>query len=194
MVHLIQNDVQFTWRNDRLGDDVAAILDAFPQACHVGAHFWRRLGITHRTPLPEQRAYRSATAGALGFVDVGRLRERGFRFGGRERGWSAELAALGLEAYSLGDPVVARVPWPNVARRGRMHGDEKTAAAEFFIKPLSTAKQDELRSRPLSVLPYGEDYYEPWGWRCWRPYPINPSYASWVKAIGTIARSCLLLR
>src|SRR5687767_13100388 len=194
VVHMVQDDVQLVWRNERLGKDVAAILDAFPRACHVGAHFWRRLGITHRTPFPEHRAYSSSSAGALGFVDVARMHEHGFRFGGAERGWTAELTALGLEAYHLGDPIVARVPWPNVARRGRMHGDEKLAVAEFFIKPLSAAAEQELRSRPLSVLPYGEDYYEPWGWRCWRPYPISPSYASWLKSIVVIAGQTRSLR
>jgi hypothetical protein len=187
IVHMVQDDVQFVWRNDRLEDDVVSILDSFPHACHVGAHFWRRLGITDRKPFPEQRAYSSSSAGALGFVDVQRMHEHGFRFGGAEREWSAELAEVGLEAYHLADPVVARVPWPNVARRGRMHGDEKLAVAEFFIKPLSAAAQAKLRSRPLSVLPYGEDFYEPWGWRCWRPYPISPSYASWLKSIAVIA-------
>jgi hypothetical protein len=186
-LHLIQEDVQLVWRNDVLADEVTAILDAFPNACQVSVHFWRRLGVTHATPLPEQRAYRMTSTGDLGFVDVVRMRERGFRFQSSERASAAAAAALGLEAYALGDPVVARVPWPMHARHRRMSGTEKTAAAEFLVKPLSAVTERELRSRALAKLPYGEDYCAPWGWRCWRPYPISPSYANWIKAIGTIA-------
>lgn len=187
MLHLVQDDVQLVWRNDALADDVTAILDAFPMACQVTVHFWRRLGVTHPTLLPKQHAYRMTSTGDLGFVDVLRLSEHGFRFQSSEWASAATAASLGLEAYALGNPVVARIPWPMHARHRRMSGTKKTGAAEFLVKPLSAATQRELRSRALATLPYGEDYYTPWGWRCWQPYPISPSYANWIKAIGTIA-------
>jgi hypothetical protein len=187
MLHLVQDDVQLVWRNADLARHVAGILDAFPNAAQVMVHFWRRLGITYPTPLPDHRAYRMTSTGDLGFVDVARLRERGFRFRSSERASAETAASLALEAYAVGDPVVARVPWPMHARHRRMFGGEKAAAAEFLVKPMTAAEQHELRSRGLARLPYGEDYCTPWGWRCWKPYPISPSYASWIKAIGKIA-------
>jgi hypothetical protein len=187
MLHLVQDDVQLAWRNEELARDVAGILDAFPNAGQVMVHFWRRLGIMSPTPLPDHRGYRMPSTGDLGFVDVAKLRERGFRFQTSERASAKTAASLALEAYSIADPVVARVPWPMHARHRRMSGGEKTAAGEFLVKPLTAAEQQELRSRALATWPYGEDYYTPWGWRCWKPYPISPSYASWIKAIGKIA-------
>jgi hypothetical protein len=187
LLHLMQDDTQFLWREAALAENVTRILDAFPDACQVTTHFWRRLGITSPTILPDLRVYRMASTGDLGFVDVDRLLDRGFRFENSERGSALRARRIGLEAYSLADPVVARVPWPMHARHRRMLGKEKPAGGEFLLTPLDEPTVSSLLARDVQVLPYGEDYYAPWGWRCWKPYPISPSYASWLKALTTIA-------
>lgn len=98
LLHLVQDDLQLVRRCDELADRVLAILDAFPDACQVMVHFMRRLGITYPVPVVEQRAYRMNSIGDLGFVDVRRLEQRGFRFQSSER---------------------ARLPPPPVARGAR---------------------------------------------------------------------------
>ena len=187
LLHLVQDDLQLVRRSDELADRVLAILDAFPDACQVMVHFMRRLGIAYPVPVVEQRAYRMNSTGDLGFVDVRRLQQRGFRFQSSERASAGRAASLGLAPYAIADPVIARVPWPMHARHRRMSGKEKPRPGALLLKPLSSEVDAELRSRSLEQPPYGEDYFVPWGWRCWKPYPISPSYASWLKAIATIA-------
>jgi hypothetical protein len=187
LLHLVQEDTQLVWRDEMLAARVRAVLDEFPRAWQVMAHFWKRLSFAHAEPVPERRIYKRRRGGDLGFVDVQRLQERGFRFEHTEYDDSARLCELGLEAYALADPVVARIPWPAHAPHGVMRGKVKPAQRELFVKPLVPAALSRLSERPLSLQPYAEDYCVPWGWRCWKPYPTGPSYKSWLKAIATVS-------
>jgi hypothetical protein len=186
-VHLVQEDTQFVWRDPSLGEQVAAIFDAHSDALQVQAHFWKQLGTSQGEVLSEPRAYRMELAGALGIIDVERAARAGFRFERSEKESGLHAASLGFHAYSLANPIVARVPWPKNARYREVTGREKRGSRELLIKPLDEGTIARLTERDLEARPRGEYYYVPWGWRCWAPYPISPTYQSWVKGLLLVA-------
>jgi hypothetical protein len=186
-VHLVQDDTQFVWRAAALDDEVAAIFDAHPDALQVQAHFWKQLGTSQGEVLDDPRAYRMELLGAMGFVDVDRAHAGGFRFERSEKESGLHAASLGFHAYSLPNPVVARVPWPKNARYREVTGGEKQGGRELLVKPLDDTTIARLTGRELEARPRGEEYYVPWGWRCWSPYPISPTYKSWLKGLVVVA-------
>jgi hypothetical protein len=187
-VHFVQDDTQFVWRRADLVEHVTAIFRGHPNAYQMQVHFLKRLGQSHAEPLRDLRAYRILTPGGdLGFFHVGRVRERGLEFGPTEKAWATRAAALGLEAYGTADPVMARIPWPKKTGQGTTRGRVVGGARDFLIRPLDALAVSRLVSRDVEQRPYGEDWCVPWGWRCWQPYPTDPSYARWTRAIVTTA-------
>lgn len=188
LVHLMQEDTQFVWRNTGLVEHVTQVFDSFSDAYQVQIHFAKRLGVSEIALLRKSRAYRFGIGGDLGFVDAERLLRHDFEFKASER-YSAQVAAArGLQSYGLADPVVARVPWPKNFRYREMRGGrEKASSAQLLIKPLDEDAVKRLTARDIQKRPYGEDWYVPWGWRCWRPYPTDPSRTRWAKAMLKVA-------
>ncbi len=184
-LHVMQDDTQFVWKNDELWRDVQTIFRRFERACEVSVHFWKRLSVD-RSSLIKDACYRTVF-GDLGVVNVPLLLESDFRFGPSEDQALARSEALRHEAYSVAYPAVARVPWPMHARHGVMRGRQHGLAKEFLIKPLDPHTIRRLRKRDLRQRPYGDDYYVPWGWRCWKPYPYGPSSRAWLRSLLAIA-------
>lgn len=183
-VHFMQDDTQFVRRRPDLAEHVAEIFARRPLAYQVQAHFLKRLGRSETTPLRDVRAYRFAGLGGdLGFFHTRRVLADGLRLGPRERVWAARAAARGLEACGTGDPVVARVPWPKNSRFRGTKGYEIRAEHELLLRPLDDATAARLTSRDLGQRPWGDDWYEPLGWRCWKPYRSDPSRAKWLAQI-----------
>jgi glycosyl transferase family 2 len=186
LLHVMQDDTQFVWENDDLWRDVRRILARFERASQVSVHFWKRLSVDRSSLVEAEACYRT-TFGDLGVVNVELLREANFRFGPSEDQALAQSRALGHETYSVAHPAVARVPWPTNVRHGVMRGSEQPPAKEFLIKPLDPQKIRRLTTRDLRERPYGDDYYVPWGWRCWKPYPTGPSVRDWLRSLLAIA-------
>jgi hypothetical protein len=184
LVHFVQDDTQIVWRRPDLLEHVNAVFRAQPDAYQVQLHFAKRLGHSNAQPLRGLRAQRILTPGGdLGVIHVARVRERGLGFGPTERDGGLRAAALGLAAYATADPVVARVPWPRKSTRGQMRGRDASGGSAFLIRPLDADTIARLVQRDPAERPYGEDWYEPWGWRCWAPYPTDPSLARWGRAL-----------
>ena len=137
----MQDDFQFVWRNDGLVEQAAQLLGR-DDASQVTVHFWKRLGIDRSTVLPDRAGYRSGVGlGAVGVVSIARCRERDFTFEHTEPASNEKALELGLNAYALADPVLARIPWPSYARYRKMHGTVQSTAAPLLIKPLTTVRQ-----------------------------------------------------
>ena len=188
LLHLMQDDLQFVWRDPRLVDDIGALLAACSDAGQVLIHFWKRLSVDLSTVFESVQAYRASRAlAAIGVVDVERLSSHGFRFHASESASAAYAAERGLWSYGIPNPVVARVPWPMHARHRAMAGAEKESRAEFLVRPLDAGAIERLKTRSLQTRPFGEDFVVPWGWRCWQPYPTGASYRIWLRSLIAIA-------
>jgi hypothetical protein len=189
LLHLVQEDFQLVRREPEIFG-IAAQLMAHVDASQVTLHFWKRLGTHKFRVLPDREGYISGPGmGDVGIFPVERLTQRGFRFGQSEAASSELALQLGLRAYSVADPVLARVPWPMHARFRALRGGMRGTHAPLLVKPLGDREINALKKRELIRLPFGEDYCEPWGWRCWKPYPTGPSYRSWLKQILANARN-----
>jgi len=188
VVHFVQDDTQFVWRREDLLEHVGTIFREHPQAYQMQVHFVKRLGFSHVEPLPAERAYRMLTPGGdLGFFHVGRVRESGLAFGPTEKAWAVRAAALGLEVYGTADPVIARIPWPQKSAQSGTRGRVASGGRAFLIRPLDSRTVARLVNRDIAERPWGESWCLPWGWRCWQPYPSDPSYARWGRAIVVTA-------
>jgi hypothetical protein len=185
-LHLMQDDLQFVWEHDHLVSDIESIVDSAPDAGQVLVHFWKRLSIDASCVDEGVAAYRAAFAD-VGIVPVERLADRGLAFEDSEHGTRLRASSLGLAAYAVLNPVVARVPWPKHARQRSMRGRDRFGQFELLVKPLDKLEIDRLVSRDVSRRPYGDDYCVPWGWRCWKPYSYGPSYASWFRSLIAVA-------
>jgi hypothetical protein len=185
-LHLMQDDLQFVWKHDHLISDIESIVDSAPDAGQVLVHFWKRLSIDTSCVDEGVAAYRAAFAD-IGIVPVERLADRDLAFEDSERGTGLRAASLGLGAYAVLNPVVARVPWPKHARQRSMRGRDRFGQFELLVKPLDKLEIDRLVSRDVSRRPYGDDYCVPWGWRCWKPYSYGPSYAAWLRSLVAVA-------
>jgi hypothetical protein len=190
LLHLVEDDTQFVWRNADLEADVAALLAAFPKAAGVGAYFWKLATKARGDVLPGHPAYRMryGPGSQNTFVDVPRLVNLGFRYQADEASTMQHGASLGLEALALAHPVVTRIPWPMYARHRGVTGDHVLTDKPLLIKPLSDDDIRRLATRNIEQFPYAEDYCLPWGWRCWKPYGWTSSYRSWARGLLSVAR------
>lgn len=182
-VHFVQDDVQFMWHDPDLPAKVERIFQ-IPKASMVeNVFFWGivRDRIGKRLELiPEANCYHRIPHGLLdmGIMPVALLREHRFRFGnGIESTNSAWWRRRGYKAYRLHAPSMMYVPWPVTFRPGKGQlGHAVTPIHKYLLKPLDKAQIDQLTSRPLTDIPFAEDYCFPWGWKCKTPY--------WGKSAG----------
>ena len=187
LLHLVQDDMQFVWRSPTLDHELESIFETLPNAGQVYIHFWRRLSRLPTTVRDDIPGYLQPALGPVGIVSIERLTERGFTFPSSEPATGVRGRELRLEAYSVANPVVARVPWPMYARYGAMSGRAKVTEKPFLLKPLDDQTIHRLVHRPLHERPYGDSFYVPWGWRCWNPYLYANSHKSWIKAMIQVA-------
>ena len=189
LLHLVEDDTQFVWRNERLAAEVAAAFDAFPLAVQVSPLFWKFATKASGLPFPEHSAYlmRQPPGCGIGFVDVDRLAERCFQHQVDEEASTRHGAALGLELIALAHPVVARVPWPMYTRYRATRGRQANGTRPLLVKPLDEPSEHRLLGRDLADPPYAEHYCVPWGWRCWKPYAWTSSYRTWARTLFVVA-------
>ena len=189
LLHLVEDDTQFVWHNPRLADEVSSIFATLPNAAQVSPLFWKFASKASGVPVARQLAYRlrQAPTCVIGFVDVERLSERGFRHLADEAETAALGAKLGLEALAVAHPVVTRVPWPRYTRHRVTMGRPAKGTKPFLVKPLDAHAVDRLTSRELEIPPYAEHYCFPWGWRCWSPYGWTSSYGTWARGLFIVA-------
>jgi hypothetical protein len=155
LLHLVEDDTQFVWHNPRLADEVSSIFAALPNAAQVSPLFWKFASKASGVLIAGKSAYRlrQAPGCAIGFVDVERLAERGFRHLSDEAQTTALGAELGLELLAVTHPVVTRVPWPIYTRHRMRMGRPTRAAKPFLVKPLDAHAVDRLTSRDLEIPP-----------------------------------------
>jgi hypothetical protein len=189
LLHLVEDDTQFVWHNPRLADEVSSIFGAVPDAAQVSPLFWKFASKASGALVAAQAAYRlrQAPGCAIGFVDVERLAERGFRHLTDEAQTTALGAELGLELLAVTHPVVTRVPWPTYTRHRVRRGSSTRTTKPFLVKPLDAHAVHRLKTRDLATPPYAEDYCVPWGWRCWSPYGWTSSHSMWLRGLLIVA-------
>ena len=188
LVCFVQDDMQALWRRPDLEAHAEAVFAAFPRASQLQIHFSKRLGNSRVTSVDGLRAYRvNSLAGDLGLFHVARVKAAGLVFGPDERSWSRRARELGLESLATADPVFARVPWPRSARYGRMRGPRREQTRGLLLRPLAPAEIRRLTSRDPRQRPWGEDWIVPNGWRCWRPFPHDPSWYEWLYTMARAA-------
>lgn len=190
LLHLVEDDFQFVRSNSKLASDVATVFDGIPSAGQVNVHFWKLASKASGTVLPGLLAYRLAQAPpcSVGFVDVNRLYDLGFRYQRDEAESMKHASSLGLESIALANPVTTRVPWPMYARNRVMKGTRTAGREHLLVKPLSDEAVHRLSNRDLNEPPYAEEFCVPWGWRCWKPYGWTASYATWARTLLIVAR------
>jgi hypothetical protein len=190
LLHLVEDDMQFTRKNPRLAEDVATVFRCFPRAVQVTALFWKYATKATGTPHADPAVYEmeQAPGCGVGFVDVRRLEQCCFRHQRDESSSVRHGASLGLRLMTLAYPVVARVPWPAYSRHRVVKGRPIASAKPFLIRPLTEDDVARLMNRDLTEPPYAEHYCLPWGWRCWQPYGWTASYATWLKTLVIVAR------
>jgi hypothetical protein len=189
LLHLVEDDTQFVWHNPGLAAEVSSIFAALPDAVQVSPLFWKFASKASGVLVAGQAAYRlrQAPGCAIGFVDVDRLAERGFRHLADEAQTTALGAELGLELLAVPNPVVSRVPWPPYTRHRVGMGSSIRTTKPFLVKPLDVDMVHRLTTRDLETPPYAEDYCVPWGWRCWSPYGWTSSYGTWLRGLLIVA-------
>jgi len=189
LLHLVEDDTQFVWHNPRLVDEVCSIFATFPNAAQVSPLFWKFASKASGALAARQLAYllRQPPACVIGFVDIERLSDRGFRHLADEAETAALGAELGLEAFGVAHPVVTRVPWPLYTRHRVTMGRRAKATKPFLVKPLDPDAVHRLTTRDLHIPPYAEHYCFPWGWRCWSPYGWTSSYGTWARGLLVVA-------
>jgi hypothetical protein len=189
LLHLVEDDSQFVWRNPILVEHVLSLFDTIPDAAQVSPLFWKLASKASGALLKDLSAYRlrQPPSCMIGFVDVERLESRGFRHLDDELETTKLGSALGLELLALAYPVVTRVPWPMYTRHRVRMGKPSRGTKPFLVKPLSHADIHRLRSRNLEEPPYSEHYCIPWGWRCWSPYGWTASYRTWARTLLVVA-------
>ena len=189
LLHLVEDDTQFVWHNQRLPDDVSALFDAFPNAAQISPLFWKFASKASGALLAEHSAYRlrQAPGCAIGFVDVNRLAEKGFRHLADEAETTALGRELGLELLAVAHPVVTRVPWPIYTRHRVLRGRATGGTRPFLVKPLDAPAIRRLVGRDVETPPYAEHHCFPWGWRCWSPYGWTSSYSMWLRGLVIVA-------
>jgi glycosyltransferase involved in cell wall biosynthesis len=196
LLQIVEDDMQFVWRNDELEAEVASLFEAFPLLGEVNVMFWKYVTKAHGMLVDGFQAYRGGLGPSChtGFVNVRRLAAVGFEYQSDEASCRAAAAACGLHALSLAVPVVTRVPWPIYARHRSVKGRRVKSHRPLLIKPLDDAAIARLKGRDLARMPYSEDWCVPWGWRCWKPYHWTASRRDWLKAIAIVARRRRSLR
>lgn len=189
LLHLVEDDTQFVWHNPELPNQVSALFDVFPDAAQVSPLFWKFASKASGALFAEHSAYRlrQAPGCAIGFVDVDRLAERGFRHRADEAETIQLGDALGLELLAFVHPVVTRVPWPMYTRHRVRRGRRTGGARPFLVKPLDETAISRLVGRDLETPPYAEHYCFPWGWRCWSPYGWTSSHGTWARGLVIVA-------
>jgi hypothetical protein len=184
LVHFLQDDMQLLWRRRDLASHARELFGAYPDVIQLQLHFVKRLGKSRVALLPRRRAYRVLTLpGDLGVFHVARIRASGLSFEPNEAAWGNRARSLGLGVLATADPIAARVPWPRSARFGRMRGALVESAEELLLAPLDEGRIRALASRDPVRRPWGEDWIEPNGWRCWRPFPHDDSWLEWGFAL-----------
>ena len=188
--HFVQDDMQLLWRRPDLLAHASAVFGAHPEASQLQLHFAKRLGKSRVTLLPRERVSQVSTRpGDLGLFHVPRMRASDIEFGPDERSWGRRAQDLGLEVFATADPIAAMVPWPRSARFGRMRGAPIQNACELLLEPLSEDSVRAFTSRDPARRPWGEDWIVPNGWRCWRPFPHDPSRLEWAYLVVRAAAS-----
>jgi hypothetical protein len=181
--------MQFIRPAEDFGDEVGRILEHAERAVQVQVHFWKRLSISGPTYVEEARCYRVQRVGAVGVVSVPRLVEAGFVFPTSERLTGDKARELGMEAYSVSDPWVARIPWAPYVRDGRSLGSKQRKGAPYVLRMLDETEVERLTKRtPTRSHPIDDEYVKPWAWTCWAPYlGVGGSRLTWVRSILRVA-------
>jgi glycosyltransferase involved in cell wall biosynthesis len=176
-INFVQDDVQFMWHDDSIPEQVERTFSTLADAAQVILSFFP--GIYACADFPQLALvkqcecyhYRPHGMISMGIVPVKLLKDKDYRFGnGDEATNSGWWRRSGYRAYMLRNPVMARVPWPQVWWRGQQVSEGHAPSARYYLKPLEPSDVDSLRSRPLSEIPYQEHYCHPWEWHCKRPY------------------------
>ena len=173
-IQFVQDDMQFMWHDPSILDTVQNVFSSRPDAVQVCPLFSNRINRSAAEELEaieELNGYRHASLSLrpLGFVPVKQVTEQSFRFV-EETVNSQFWWERSYRVYYLHSPVLAWIPWPSSFLNGEQQNSIRPPAEKYYLKPLSPRQIGRLAGRPLSQIPYHEDYCRPWGWACLTPY------------------------
>jgi hypothetical protein len=172
-VNLVQDDMQWMWHEPTLIDTLDALFDSLPDAAQVGAAFAKAImpNLEQRLlPAAGGRCYVDDSYGMAdtGIVRLELLRQHAFTFRSLEAATSAFWVERGYRLYHLRDPQLAWLPHPFLLDRSVGESPNR-----YYLEPLSVEAVGRLRSRPISALPFHEDYCCPWGWGALSPFGFS---------------------
>lgn len=183
-LNLVQDDQQYLWNDPELLTKVQRIFDCHSDALMVLNVFHK--GVMRRRYEAERQlivqgkslSYRSSTYAVVdtGILSMERVKRWGFRYSESERKTSDRLFNADIRLYGLSSPTCAFIPWPACYRNGQRRRSWPFASrlprlqSAFYLTPLDADQSGRLLTRPIEQIPYLEDYSEPDGWRCLKPY------------------------
>jgi hypothetical protein len=180
VVNLMNDDIQVMHRDPNFLTNMKNIWAQDPNITNISVMFSRKLN----PDVAKQRVLHASGLGYLpnlygvsdeGFFQVSFFAKTGFRFMNTETEHSTHMWNKGFRTLSYRDPFISFIPWPATRRKGRTIGVETPPIERFYLKPISTHLFSKLVARPLSEIPFAEDYCFPWNYSCLTPYcPTTP--------------------
>lgn len=197
-VQFIQDDVQFLWHDPAVLEKTERIFRALSDCSLVENIFFNAIvrGVVEKRVelVPEANCYHRRPHGMLdqGIAPVSLIQRMGFRFAsGNEGANSKWWRQRGYRTYRLHSPSMAFVPWPATLRHSQQASEGLAPPERYYLKPLTDVQVRRLTDRPLSELPFAEDYCEPWGWTCPKPYWYGPDLRGYEHSLHRIRHGWL---
>ena len=129
----------------------------------------------------------------VGVMSVEVIRKREWRFSGSEGRNSQRWIDWGYKAMMTSAPILAWVPWQDVAGIPRWLA-RRRKADRLFLRPLSPEQVSQLNSRGISEIAFHEEFCVPHGWWCLSPYWYTRSGREYLRSLWIWMRGGQLRR